>query len=447
MKTPVPPPAPRAELLRNLADRGMLARVLAEPGLSVDQGYHPWEWFFRHESPKGFTREDWWAAVRIARAQNARSTPFTMKDGTPLTYNLPDPLLRLIDDVSARARGQVQVAEPVANTANRDAYLVRSLVEEAITSSQLEGASTSRVRAKEMLREGRAPRDRSERMIANNYQAMQRIADLKNEALTPDLVREVHRIVTDGTLDDPADAGRLQVPGDSRVRVYGTITEEQVLHVPPAAVELPERLEGLCAFANAVDEVSSKGTYMPPLLRAITLHFMMGYDHYFADGNGRTSRAVFYWSMLHQGFFLTEFLSISRLLRKAPAQYARSFLLTEQDEGDLTYFFLAQAQVIAKAIDELDTYLADKSRRVREAARLLCDLGLNHRQVVVVESFLRDPGASATVESHRAAFGVVPQTARTDLRDLEDRGLLRSNRLGRRVVWFPAPDLGGKVRA
>ena len=52
-------------------------------------------------------------------------------------------------------------------------FLVNSLMEEAIRSSQLEGATTSRRVAKEMLRTGREPRDRSERMIANNYRALQ----------------------------------------------------------------------------------------------------------------------------------------------------------------------------------------------------------------------------------------------------------------------------------
>ena len=447
MKVPVPPPAALEVLLARLAKDGRLTEVLVSPSTAADTDYDPWEWFFRHDPPAGLTREEWWVAVRLRRTQTARPTPFTMKDGTRLTYNLPDPLLRAIDDVSARARGQVELPEPIANAATRDRYLVRSLIEEAMTSSQLEGASTSRVRAKQMLREDRAPRDRSEQMILNNYSAMQRVIELRDERLTPELVCEIHRIVTDGTLDDPADAGRLQRPGELRVRIYGTQTEEQVLHVPPPAETLPERLETLCGFANDVDRSDGTVPYMPPLLRALTLHFMMGYDHYFSDGNGRTSRAVFYWSMLRQGFFLTEFLSISRLLRKAPARYARGFLLTGQDEGDLTHFFLAQARVVVQAIDELDAYLARKTGQLREATRLLRNLGLNHRQVALVETFLRDPSGSVTVEAHRTTHGVVPQTARTDLQDLEHRGLLTSAKQGRKVMWFPARDLAQRVGA
>ena len=426
MKVPVPPPAALEVLLARLAKNGRLTEVLVSPSTAADTDYDPWEWFFRHDPPAGLTREEWWVAVRLRRTQAARPTPFTMKDGTRLTYKLP---------------------EPIANAATRDRYLVRSLIEEAMTSSQLEGASTSRGRAKQMLREDRAPRDRSEQMILNNYSAMQRVIELRDERLTPELVCEIHRIVTDGTLDDPADAGRLQRPGELRVRIYGTQTEEQVLHVPPPAETLPERLETLCGFANDVDRSDGTVPYMPPLLRALTLHFMMGYDHYFSDGNGRTSRAVFYWSMLRQGFFLTEFLSISRLLRKAPARYARGFLLTGQDEGDLTHFFLAQARVVVQAIDELDAYLARKTGQLREATRLLRNLGLNHRQVALVETFLRDPSGSVTVEAHRTTHGVVPQTARTDLQDLEHRGLLTSAKQGRKVMWFPARDLAQRVGA
>ncbi len=162
MKTPVPPPKPYAELLTTTTQDSRLLAILSDPHLSLDPDYHPWEWFLHHEPPAGFTRQEWWLAVRGRRMQAARTTPFTLSDGTPLTYNLPDPLLRLIDDASSRASGQIQMPEPIANPASRDRYLISSLIEEAITSSQLEGASTSRVEAKRMLRENRRPRDRSE---------------------------------------------------------------------------------------------------------------------------------------------------------------------------------------------------------------------------------------------------------------------------------------------
>ncbi|WP_022868838.1 Fic family protein [Schaalia vaccimaxillae] len=442
MKIPVPPPAPYRQMLSALSLQDA-AKVMLTAGLDTDTKYHPWEWFFRHDPPEGFSREEWWIAVRFRRAQTARPLPFQLKDGTSVTFNIPDPLLELMDDISARARGQAELPEQIANPTTRNRYLIRSLIEESMTSSQLEGAATSRIDAKKLLREQRTPKDRSEQMIVNNYLAMQEIVDLKDQSLTPDLILRIHQIVTKQTLDNPEDSGRIQQPGEERVRIYGTQTDEQVLHVPPAAEELKERMEKLCAFANGQLDGDM---YVPPLLRAITLHFMMGYDHYFVDGNGRTARAIFYWSMLNQGFFLVEFLSISRLLLKAPAQYARSYLYTEQDEGDLTYFFLEQAKVVKNAIDDLDEYLHKKTGEIKAVARALRSTGFNHRQIDLLESFARDPGANVTVGEHQRTHGVSNQTARTDLQALEAHGLIIGRKRGKTAFWFPDDELVTKIQ-
>lgn len=52
------------------------------------------------------------------------------------------------------------------------------------------------------------------------------------------------------------------------------------------------------------------------------LHFMLGYEHPFVDGNGRVARAMFDWAMLRNGYWLFEFISVSRIIRQAPAKYA-----------------------------------------------------------------------------------------------------------------------------
>ena len=55
---------------------------------------------------------------------------------------------------------------------NKFKFISRGVVEEAIASSQLEGANTTRQLAKQFLREGRKPRIEAEHMILNNYNAM-----------------------------------------------------------------------------------------------------------------------------------------------------------------------------------------------------------------------------------------------------------------------------------
>ena len=452
MNTPIPPPYRLGELrervITNLMamddDRRLPVIAVLAGGLD-DPEYRPWEYYFRAEPvPEGLSREAWWYAVRTARASTSRPTPFVMKDGTRLTFNLPDRFLRLNEEITAQARGQVELPGEVATQGLRDRYLINSLYEEAITSSQMEGASTTRRDAKKMLREKKDPRDRSERMILNNFLALEYVRDHLGEELTPEFICGVHRIVTDGTLDEAEDAGRLQRQGEERIRIYGSEGDDQLLHVPPPAEELPERLKRLCDFANGVGEYASQ--YVPPLVRALVVHFMMGYDHYFVDGNGRTARVIAQWVMLREGFFLMDFVPVSRLLRKAPAKYARSFLEVEQDEGDLTYFLIWHAQIILRGICELHDYLARKSKEMEQVKHLLRLTDLNNRQIGVIEEALKNSAITVTAAAHANKYRVTPQTAHADLRGLEDGGYLMRTKRGRSFEWYPVTDLQRRVR-
>lgn len=323
-------------------------------------------------------------------------------------------------------------------------YLVNSLMEEAIRSSQLEGATTTRKVAKDLLRTGREPADRSERMILNNYRALQYMRDTGQDELTPELVLELQRILTEGTMDDPSTAGRLQRPDEVRVAVTDRL-DGSVIHTPPPAEQLPGRLEALCKFANEGEDDSR---FVHPVVRAILLHFWLAYDHPFEDGNGRTARALFYWFMRNHRYWLVEYLSISRILRHAPSQYSRAFLLTEADERDATYFLAYQLEVIERAIGELHDYLDEKIKDVRDVERLLkSSSNFNHRQLALLGNALRTPDNVYSFQTHAASHGVTHETARTDLLALAQRGFLIQQRKGRRYSFSPPDDLATRLKA
>lgn len=325
----------------------------------------------------------------------------------------------------------------------RNRYLVNSLMEEAIRSSQLEGATTSRQVAKELLKSGREPKDRSERMILNNFRALQFMRERMGDTLTPSSVLELHRIVTDGTLDNPNAAGRVQQPDEERVAVYDR-DDGRRTHVPPPAEELPERLARLCDFAN---EDESSEQFVHPVIRAILLHFCLAYDHPFEDGNGRTARILFFWSMREQGYWLVEYLPISKILREAPAQYERAFLETETDEGDTTYFLIHQLQVIERAIGELHDYLRRKMGEIKEIEGLIHDGdGFNHRQLALLSDALRHPGRSYSFRGHADTHRVTHETARADLSRLADRGLLARRKVGREYAFESPLDLASRLK-
>jgi Fic family protein len=311
---------------------------------------------------------------------------------------------------------------------------------EAITSSQLEGAVTTREVAKELIRSGRSPRDRSEKMIVNNFLTMQEISKLRDKPLSPELVLNIHRLVTDRALDNPDAAGRLRREGETV-----TVEDEtgEVFHNPPSPAELPERMEAMCAFAND----GSSGFFIHPAVRAILLHFWLAYDHPFIDGNGRTARALFYWAMLHHGYWVFEFISISDILQRSPTSYYRAFLYTETDDNDATYFLVHQADVIRQAIEQLHAHIDRKTKELEQSQLLMRNWdNLNHRKVALLSHALRHPGRSYTFEGHQRSHGTVYQTARRDLLDLEQSGLLLKRKRGHAMVFSAPPDLNERLK-
>jgi Fic family protein len=440
VKTPQSPPSIEALAQTILRSGGAerLTELLRNPqGPAPGGRYLPWDELRHRTPPVGLTTDEWWFTVRTARQLLAKPLPLLDCAGRPFSQVLADPVLELTHRIDRDAAGPIWLDGPVANPETRDSYLVRSLIEEAMTSSQLEGASTTRQVAKEMLRQGRKPRDRAEQMIYNNFLAMRSIRDQVQGPLTPQIVLDLHRTLTLDTLDDTSAAGRLRRP-DEAIDVVDNASH-RVLHVPPKAEELPERLERLCRFANPTDA----DPFLPPILRANLLHFALAYDHPFLDGNGRVARALFYWSALRQGYWLLEFVSISSVLRKAPAQYARAYLHTETDGGDVTYFLVHQLETILAALDGLYGYLNRKAAELTATEAMLRRSEslrgiLNHRQIDLIRHALHHPGSIYTVEGHRRSQNVVYQTARADLLGIVERGLLLQHKSGR-AFFFEAP--------
>jgi Fic family protein len=432
------------ELIEKLDGDEVVAAIRA-PGVAHASGrYLHWDKLRRLDPPVELSAEQWWLRIKLTRAEELRQLPLTDPGDGPFGFTLPDLVLRHLHHIDQRCGGEVAMDEVV--TSERQAgrqFLVNSLMEEAIRSSQLEGATTSRRVAKEMLRSGREPKDRSERMIVNNYRALQFMRDEMGEELSPDLVLELHRIVTDGTLDDPNAAGRLQRPGEERVAVYDRDDGEPI-HKPPPAEQLPERMRLLCEFANEAEDVER---FVHPVVRAILLHFWLAYDHPFEDGNGRTSRILFFWLMRTRGYWLAEYLPISRFIRKAPARYARAFMETESDGGDTTYFLIHQLGVIEQAIEDLHFYLQRKIAEVHDVEQLLHGSeDLNGRQLALLTDAVRNPDASYSFASHAMSHRVTHETARADLYRLTQRGLLAQRRMGRKYLFEPAPDLAERLK-
>lgn len=434
MKKPISPPD--VSRLFDFIEKEKLAEILAAAtGPDANGKYLHWDELRHRTPPEGLTNEEWWFGLKLHRKSSAKTIPLLDINGESFHFTQPDLIFESLHEIDMGTGGNIQIPSEITNQETRDRYYISSLIEEAITSSQLEGAATTREVAKEMLRMNRTPRDRSEQMILNNFLTMRRIGELRDEPLNPTLILEIHRIITEHTLDDPSAAGRFRTQ-DEDIGVW--TSDNLLLHNPPPTAELAGRMTAMCEFANG----KIPDTFIHPIIRAIILHFWLAYDHPFYDGNGRAARALFYWSMLHNRYWLFEFISISSILRKALSKYARSFLYTETDENDLTYFIVYQLDVIRRAIRELHSYVKRKAKQLQAVEAELRGIEiLNYRQKTLISHALRHTQHHYTIESHMRSHAVVYQTARTDLLDLRDRALLNARKVGRKWLFTPAPDL------
>ncbi len=269
------------------------------------------------------------------------------------------------------------------------------------------------------------------------------IRDYGDADLTAETVLELQRILTDQTLD-ASSVGRFRIPSDD---VHVVDAENNILHTPPPADELEHRMTVLVAFANGGDE----GEFIHPVVRAIILHFMIGYDHPFVDGNGRTARALFYWSMAKSKYRLMEFISISEFIRKSYVRYGRAYLYSETDDCDVTYFLHYNLRIIGQCIDHLHSYLERKVAERRRLERMFSEghLGhyLNYRQKALLAHLVKWPDTAYTIEGHRRSHGVSYHTARKDLDELGAVDLLEKRApRGRKLIYTMNPDFARNLK-
>lgn len=446
MKIPSKPPV-FSELLNKIfkLDREKVMGLIQNVKPVDKKGrYLHWDKLIHLSAPKGLTTEMWWLGIKFARNNLYKVLMINDKNNHPFLTAMPDQVFKELHWLDINTAGTVSSEVLIHNSHMKNTYLIRSFVEEAINSSQLEGASTTRNVAKAMIRQERAPQNKDEQMIFNNYLAMQFIREYKFEKLTSSMILELHKILTENTLDNPDDAGRYRKKTDDIHVVDG---QGQIVYTPPNADSTPKRIEQICNFANGNDS----DIFIHPILRAILLHFFLAYVHPFVDGNGRTARALFYWSVSSSGYWLMEYLSISKIIKQAPAQYGRAFLYTETDDGDTTYFIIHQLEVIKKAINELQAFIDKKVEDIKSASALLAGSNrlknkLNYRQLSLLRHALKHPGHTYTVREHQNTHGIVYETARTDILKMADtHNLLTKEKSGKAFVFRSPLDLEERI--
>src|SRR3989344_5494848 len=140
---------------------------------SEDPQYRYWDTLRHKAVALGIKPEVAWMAVKISRSvvSRTRPTPIRTESQQIFSWRSMARLDAFFHESDMSLGGTLRLRGIDLNEKYRQEFIARGGMEEAIASSQLEGANTARKVAKRMLLEGRRPGTKSEKMIVNNYKA------------------------------------------------------------------------------------------------------------------------------------------------------------------------------------------------------------------------------------------------------------------------------------
>jgi len=380
-----------------------------------DERYYYWDDLkYKKDLPFSNPAENW-TLIKTYRTTKYESLVFGKYR---FNYFISPFISKNLHDFDLKLMGGLQQSPLLPS--DRIDYFRSSLLEEAVASSQVEGAATTTEVAKEMLKSGRNPRNESEQMIFNNLRAIQYISEFQESNIDFKSIIELHQIMTANTEAE-------QYSGDFRKGdVYVTDhVDGEVAHIPPNWQEVELLMGALCDFAN------NDTKFIHPIIKASIIHFMIGFIHPFKDGNGRTARALFYWYLLKKGYSLIKNISISKVILESRTQYDKAFLKTENDDNDLNYFISYSIKNIRIAFEKLKSY-RDKKLEERKKANYisyqLIEKGLNKRQADLLGYLYLKEKNNVTLKSYSDKHKIVRQTASKDINELMRFGLIREDR-------------------
>lgn len=428
------PPKWRNLLTTDLLKKTLKSEELRKVVKHAQEKYAYWDIFKYYKFPKGINSKEAWAFLKFSHRLQQEETPVKAKRGEKFGFIITKTLYKKLNFIDIHTAGFIRSLAEKPTSVQREQLIISGLSEEAIASSQIEGANTSRKIAKEMIYSGRKPRNKDEQMIINNYQVMQQLDRWKDLDLNEEMLLKIQQKITNGTLKNSNESGRFRIDEDDIV-ISDSITGE-IAFEPPKESEMRHELKRLIKYVNKED--ADGEDFVHPMIKATIIHFWLAYLHPFVDGNGRTARALFYWYLQKKGYWLFQYLSVSRAIKTTKKQYDNAFLYSELDENDLTYFILYITDAVGKSISQLLDHYDKKvkeAERFKKVAAAFSDF--NERQVALLSYLNKHTDSVIDIKTHQSKNGVAYETARKDLLGLKEKGLLVEIHRGNKKLYIP----------
>lgn len=365
---------------------------------------------------QGLSTADWPAiSKRILATRKTGAITLFFKSMEPRFWFYPtDAIQKSIDEIEKIGKGLYQQINNYAMF--KQDFLLDAQIEEAITSAIYEGAHSTRAQAEQLIASGKRPQSKDEWMLYNNVKAMKWVKENTGKRLTKEAILQLHKIVTENTLveDDINFSGKFR-----NGRVFVGPHEG----IPFGQIEV--------AIDEMIEVATNNRRYFHPLIKCILIHYFIAYIHPFFDGNGRTARALFYFKAMRNEINYVELLSVSAYLKEHGQLYEKSFEKVVENEYDITYF-------INFCLDSMLSALKEVSRKVNYLLRmtdLKVRFEISDHQVGLLQRMALHKFRTISIEEYAEQIGKSRESARLDLKNLTDLGLLAEAKVSKKFVY------------
>lgn len=282
---------------------------------------------------------------------------------------------------------------------------------EAQLSSKLEGTITDPPQQVLFEADPRYPTSANDpnnalREVYNYRKALtSRLKGMIDLPLSLRLIKDVHRILMDGV------RGADQTPGEFR-----TIQNQigwPARFVPPPPEHLAATLDDFERYMHAKDSFD-------PLVRAFLAHYQFETIHPFRDGNGRVGRLLLSFMIAEWCDLASQWLYMSAFFEKNKAQYM-DLLFNVSANGAWESWIkfclegvILQSKDTEKRCEKLLALHRDLHGRLKAGSVRLSNL---------IDRLFKSP--VITVTQYCKEFSVTYPTARSDLRKLEQLGIVQ----------------------
>ena len=364
-----------------------------------------------------------WNELLEYRKQEAVELPLIDQKGKNIFVVLSKELkerIALIDDLAKK-----NIFEELDEEVKRN-VVIDAQTDEAFYSSVIEGAHTTKKRTKQMIENEVKPKNKDEKMVFNNYQALFYILGNIGEAISEEVLLRIYNIVTNETLDKDEIVNKYRLD-QNEVRNL-----EAVIYVPPEAEKVQEMMDSLFEFMSKDDDER-----IHPILKAVIFHYYFVYVHPFYDGNGRTARALTYMYLLQNGYDFFKYFSISNIISEARGSYYKAIKNSEDYESDVTYFALFYTKMILDSIKKVTgDFKKQYLKKVIYSEIEHRGLSINDRQEKLIDKVIKFDKSFIDAAFYIKLNKVSQETARKDLSDLVEMEIFSKKKVGRKFHYI-----------